>query len=85
MEGSILIALRSRVNPVLSCAQLTEILGCPEKKKEVHFIGRWMVRRGQDSVQRVLGDDVTEQLHFQSACGRFSDVDVHKNDWSLCS
>ena len=33
MEGSILIALRSRVNPVLSCAQLTEILGRPESKE----------------------------------------------------
>ncbi len=33
MEGSILIALRSRVNPILSCAQLTEILGSPERKE----------------------------------------------------
>ena len=33
MEGSTLIALWSRVNPVLSCAQLTEILRSPERKE----------------------------------------------------
>jgi hypothetical protein len=33
MEGGILVALRSRVNPVLSCAQLTEILGGPEREE----------------------------------------------------
>ena len=32
MEGSTLIALWPRVNPVLSGAQLTEILGSPEKE-----------------------------------------------------
>jgi hypothetical protein len=41
MECSILIALRSRVNPVLSCAQLTEVLGSPERK-EAQSIGGWM-------------------------------------------
>jgi hypothetical protein len=36
--------------------------------------------------RNVLGDDVAEQLHFQSPCGHLSDVDVdvHKNDRSLC-
>ena len=42
MEGSILIALRSRVNPVLSCAQLAEILGSPESKKETQYFRWWM-------------------------------------------
>ena len=32
MEGSILIALWSRVDPVLPGAQLTEILGSPDEK-----------------------------------------------------
>ena len=32
MEGSILIALRSRVDPVLPGAQLAEILGSPDKQ-----------------------------------------------------
>ena len=78
MKGSILIALRSRVNPVLSCAQLTEILGSPEGKGV-----QWMVdvRRTKCNV---LGDDVAEQLHFQSPCWCLSDVDIHKNDRSLC-
>jgi hypothetical protein len=41
MESSTLIALWSRVNPVLSCAQLTEILGSPERK-EGRVSWRWM-------------------------------------------
>ena len=32
MEGSILITLWPRVDPVLPGAQLTEILGCPDKE-----------------------------------------------------
>lgn len=78
MEGSILIALRSRVNPVLSCAQLTEILGSPEGKGV-----RWVVSVLKTQ-SNVLGNDVAEQLHFQSPCGCLSDIDVHKNDRSLC-
>ncbi len=80
MEGSTLIALWSRVNPVLSCAQLTEILGSPERKE-----GRGqLVVDARRTYCDVLRDDVTKQLHFQSPCGCLSDVDVHKNDWSLC-
>ena len=60
MEGSILIALRSRVNPVLSCAQLTEILGSPERKESQKVMD---VRRTQCNV---LEDDFAEQFHFQS-------------------
>jgi hypothetical protein len=77
MERSTFITLRSRVDPILSRAQLTEILRGPENADQ-------SVERVSSGNERdVLGNDITEQLHFQSPCGRLSDIDVHEDDRSL--
>ena len=82
MEGSILIALRSRVNSVLSCAKLTKILGGPEKKGK-SISGAYTVLYIRKTSATYLGTMSLNSSIF-SLPADVSNVDVHKNDRSLC-
>jgi hypothetical protein len=83
MEGSALVALRPRINPVLSGAQLTEILCCPELRiKEFENCLVIVIGKDEESTH-IPWNDVAKKLHFQSPRGCLSNVDVHEDNWSL--